>query len=546
MPKFDDLLTHLGTGRWNLLYAIAMAYWALQVPYHSMGAAFLTPHQDFTCVNADADIPQNRSQCTYNITTPEGLVKERICTKFAFDNSTYASTITSEFGLVCDYSFLRATFKSVYFLGALVGSVLNGWISDRYGRKTMHTAGVLIFIVLGNSLNWLPNISAILVARFLMGVGHPSSIETGYSLVMETCEPRLRSIIGIVVFLPWCFSLITLGGYAYLLRDWRWLMFTVSMPGVLYLPLLWLMDESPRWLIVRGRHADALRVIRRASRWNKVELPPEEQLRAIMKETQAEETDSQRPEADHGLKTTLKNVANVIAVLFRTRKIRAITLCLYANFFLVDSVYYGLSLGGDRFGVDPYSYMALGGVMETPANSITIPLVEKLGRRPSNIMCFVISGVSLLALGFTPSSISWLVTALIMIGKLAITAAYTMLYFHANELFPTEVRQRGMSTCTMVAKVGSVVVPFLVEILGSVGSWVPLVTFGGASLVAAGIMTRLPETRGVPMKDTIAELEDSGVHRPRGSVTFLAPSEEKKDGLLAVHRRSSQSSGHHL
>lgn len=52
-----------------------------------------------------------------------------------------------------------------------------------------------------------------------------------------------------------------------------------------------------------------------------------------------------------------------------------------------------------------------------------------------------------------------------MIGKLAITAAYTMLYFHANELFPTEVRQRGMSTCTMVAKVGSVVVPFLVEIL---------------------------------------------------------------------------------
>lgn len=49
-----------------------------------------------------------------------------------------------------------------------------------------------------------------------------------------------------------------------------------------------LMDESPRWLIVRGRHADALRVIRRASRWNKVELPPEEQLRAIMKETQAE------------------------------------------------------------------------------------------------------------------------------------------------------------------------------------------------------------------------------------------------------------------
>ncbi|XP_047482745.1 organic cation transporter protein-like isoform X2 [Penaeus chinensis] len=521
MPKFDDLLTHLGTGRWNLLYAIAMGYWALQVPYHSMGAAFLTPHQDFTCVNSDVEILQNRSQCIYNITTSDGENEERLCTEWAFDNSTYASTITSEFGLVCEFSFLRATFKSVYFLGAFVGSILNGWISDKYGRKKMHTAGVLAFVVLGNSLCWMPNISAILVARFLMGVGHPSSTETGYSLVMETCEPRLRSVIGILVFLPWCFSLITLGGYGYLLRDWRWLMFTVSLPGVLYLPMLWLMDESPRWLIVRGRHAEALRVLRRASRWNKVELPSEEQLYAIMKETQAEETDSQRREAEHprGLKTTLKNVANVIAVLFRTRKIRTITLCLYANFFLVDSVYYGLSLGGDRFGVDPYAYMALGGVMETPANSITIPLVEKLGRRASNIMCFVVSGVALLALGVTPSSISWLVTAMIMIGKLAITAAYMMLYFHANELFPTE---------------------------GSIGSWVPLVTFGGASLVAAGIMTRLPETRGVPMKDTVAELEDSAAHRARSSVTFLSPSEEKKDGFLAVHGRPSQSSGHHL
>lgn len=54
---------------------------------------------------------------------------------------------------------------------------------------------------------------------------------------------------------------------------------------------------------------------------------------------------------------------------------------------------------------------------------------------------------------------------MIMIGKLAITAAYMILYFHANELFPTEVRQRGMSTCAMVAKIGSITVPFLVEIL---------------------------------------------------------------------------------
>lgn len=52
-----------------------------------------------------------------------------------------------------------------------------------------------------------------------------------------------------------------------------------------------------------------------------------------------------------------------------------------------------------------------------------------------------------------------------MVGKMAITAAYQIVYLYASELFPTEVRQRGMGTATMVAKVGSVSAPFLVETL---------------------------------------------------------------------------------
>lgn len=82
---------------------------------------------------------------------------------------------------------------------------------------------------------------------------------------------------------------------------------------------------------------------------------------------------------------------------------RSITLSLYADFLLVDTVYYGLSLGGDRFNVDPFSYMALGGLMETPANTLTIPLVKLLGRRTSSTMFFVFSAVLLLTLGVTPS-----------------------------------------------------------------------------------------------------------------------------------------------
>lgn len=56
---------------------------------------------------------------------------------------------------------------------------------------------------------------------------------------METCDPRHRSLVGILVFLPWSLSIISLGGFGYALRDWRWFVFTVSLPMLVFLPALW-------------------------------------------------------------------------------------------------------------------------------------------------------------------------------------------------------------------------------------------------------------------------------------------------------------------
>lgn len=83
---------------------------------------------------------------------------------------------------------------------------------------------------------------------------------------------------------------------------------------------------------------------------------------------------------------------------------RKITLSIYANFLISGMVYYGLSLGGDGFGADPFVYMVLSGVMELPGSTLTIPMVERLGRRISNIICYLFTGVMLLALTFIPAS----------------------------------------------------------------------------------------------------------------------------------------------
>ncbi|XP_069993562.1 solute carrier family 22 member 3-like [Penaeus vannamei] len=186
---------------------------------------------------------------------------------------------------------------------------------------------------------------------------------------------------------------------------------------------------------------------------------------------------------------------------------RSITLSFYAQFFVLGIVYYGLSFGADKLGVDPFVYMAVSGVMEVPSSTLTIPLVEKMGRRASSTLFFVVTAGSLLVLGSIPDALEWLVVTMAMLGRLAITAASQIVVLYVSELFPTEVRVRGIGTCTMVSEIGAMLAPFILESLGSIKPWVPLVMFGVAAFVASVITFWLPESRGAPMLDTVASLE---------------------------------------
>ncbi|XP_069993561.1 organic cation transporter protein-like [Penaeus vannamei] len=482
MSKFDDLLKQLGTGVWNVFVVVAMCYCEYrsdtfrlngvpQVTCPDIGAAFLTPDLAHTCRlppdAATAASNDTRSQCSYNATTSSGSTEERPCLQWDFDNSTFTNTITSEFSLVCDRSYLRAAFKSVYYLAGFFGAMLNGWLSDRFGRKTMLSVGSGIFTLTSNILPWLPSINTMLFIRFVMGMMQPTSIHAGYTLVMEVNEPKYRAAAGISMFLPVALTVIALGGYGYLLRDWRWFGVTTSLPCLLFLPMLLFLDESPRWLIVRGRYDDALRILRKAARWNKAQLPSEEELRALMdlirKEALTATTEGDAPPS--GFVTSLRNIVDSIIVLVRTRRMRSITLSFYAQFFVLGMVYYGLSFGADKLGVDPFVYMAVSGVMEVPSSTLTIPLVEKMGRRASSTLFFVVTAGSLLVLGFIPDALEWLVITMVMLGRLAATVAFQVVYLYASELFPTEVRARGFGTCMMQSMVGAMLAPVILEML---------------------------------------------------------------------------------
>ncbi|XP_066939243.1 solute carrier family 22 member 6-A-like [Macrobrachium rosenbergii] len=286
------------------------------------------------------------------------------------------------------------------------------------------------------------------------------------------------------------------------------------------------MDESPRWLAVTGRHERALKVLKKAARLNRRSLPGDEKVCTILRESKEEEPAKPR-QGKTEIKVMIQEQLASLSILFRTPKLRRITLVLYGAYIIVNMSYYGLSLSGGNLSSDPFVFMVLSGLMEVPAYSLTVPIVAYFGRRLPTLFSFALSGVALLAIAPTPASYGWLVMTLAMAGKVCIASAYQILIFYSTELFPTEVRSRGVGTCFMVSRIGSIISPFINEILGSVYPWAPSAVFGATAFVASIVMLMLPETMGITLPESVAELESRETPSRKRSWLRVPTSEEK-------------------
>merc|ERR1719348_1315443 len=89
------------------------------------------------------------------------------------------------------------------------------------------------------------------------------------------------------------------------------------------------------------------------------------------------------------------------------------------------------------------------------------------------------------------------------LGKFAITGSFAMVYLYAVEIFPTVVRNVGIGSSSMCARVGSIVAPYIGRELGRVLPGAPIFIFGLTSLVAGVLALLLPETRNCKLPDTI-------------------------------------------
>ncbi|NXX01428.1 S226A protein, partial [Larus smithsonianus] len=437
-----------------------------------------------------------------------------------YDRSIYVATIVTEWDLVCSYRQLRQMAQSIYMAGVLVGALVLGGLSDRFGRKAMLMWSYLQLGVMGTCTAFAPNYASYCVFRFAGGMALSGFGLSIACLVVEWIPTPYRAITVAITGFAYTLGQILLAGVAYAVPHWRWLQLTVSLPFFVFLLYSWWLAESARWLVLSGKAERAVKVLQRVARINKrkeegekitveVGWPPGEGAPGLPPLTPthlshfsvSQILKSNMKEELAGLKSSY-----TISDLVRTPVIRHIFFCLSIVWFSISFSYYGLAMDLQNFGVSIYLIQVIFGAVDFPAKVVVTVSVSYIGRRVSLMVALFLAGLVIIANIFVSTELQTVRTALAVIGKGCLSASFNCVFLYTTELYPTPIRQTGLGFGSTMARVGGIVAP-LVKMMDEYYPFLPPAVYGVAPVVAAVAAGFLPETLNRPLPDTIEEVE---------------------------------------
>ncbi|XP_017794870.1 PREDICTED: organic cation transporter protein-like isoform X2 [Habropoda laboriosa] len=534
---YDDVILRMGEfGRYQRRIYLLLCLPAISCAFHKIAGVFLSAKMNARCMlphenpeNATFFLPPDVMNASYpwdpeheewlqcyrrdipnivNETTINRYFKP--CDRYVYDRSKYKSTTSSEWNLVCDKAWLRATGDSLFMVGVMLGSMIFGGLSDKYGRRPIFFLSLVIQLVGGILVAVSPEFISYVIFRLIVGSTTSGVFLVAYVIALEMVGPRKRLVAGVGCQLFFTTGYILTAGFAYFITDWRMLQVAITVPSIAFLLYWWFIPESARWLLTKGRVQEAKDLLQRASLENGVEMPSEALDTLLNNSTDESAPDYKKPS---------------LFDLFRYPNLRRKSILLFFNWLVNSGTYYGLSWHVSNLGGNDYVNFVISGFVEVPAYTFLIFTLNRWGRKLILCGCMLTSGVALLGILFVPADAPWLVVCLAMIGKLTITSSYGAIYVFTAEQFPTVIRNVGLGASSTFARIGGVIAPYVIY-LSEIWMPLPFVIFGSCVLFGGMMSLLLPETLNKKLPESIQDAELFG----------KKPSKKKKKQQLDIEQ----------
>jgi sugar porter (SP) family MFS transporter len=332
-------------------------------------------------------------------------------------------------------------------VGCVAGVAAAGVLSDALGRKKGLILAGVTFAVSACGSALARNLTELVIFRLVGGFGIGAASMLSPLYIAEIAPPHARgrlvsynqlAIVSGMLIVYFVNYAIAAGGTSAwnVTTGWRWMFGSGALPAVLFLALLFLVPESPRWLVKQGKEEKALQVLTRIGGGREAAEKELDEIRNAV----AHESGSLAQLFKPGMRIVL-GIGVVLAVLQQVTGI---------NVFL----YYGPEIFKKLGSAENAAFLqtVVVGAVNMAFTFVAIRSVDRIGRKPLMLAGAAGMGISLAVLGtsaYLQANAVWaLVFMLTYIASFALSVG-PVTWVILSEIFPTRIRGRAMAVSTV-------------------------------------------------------------------------------------------------
>ena len=382
-----------------------------------------------------------------------------------------------------------AMVNSTTLIGLFLGALGQGEFTDRFGRKAVYQFNLLLFGVATIAGAWMPNLTWLLVCRFLAGIGLGAEQPLCFAYTAEYAPKHNRGrIVALMQFIggawPWPVGALFVLTFRDILH-WRGIWTVVGIVALIVFLLRFSLPESPRWLATHGQGQRALNLLQRMGQ------------RTVPLDTLSTDAASDTKSDPFG-------------IVFRAypRRVIASMVCFVA--FLGVALGLGAWLPNmmattHGFTINKSLTYTLGMTLAFPcASGFMMYALERFGRKVTAVGAFILAGVAAAIFGFVTSDTMFFAVGFVMIFFVQLAGNSAQIFI--SEVFPTNARATGFGLAQSAGRIASaVIIPGILFIQRGYGITAVFVALAAMLAIAALAVTQVgPEARGLALDEVAA------------------------------------------